>query len=325
MKSMESRWAVAILAAGKGTRMRSDLPKVLHELAGRPLVDHVIDLALGLARPHDIVVVVGHGADAVGECVRNRGVGAVLQEPQLGTGDALRVALSGLVNRPPDRLLVLSGDVPLLRLDTIHALMSAVENGAAAALLTAELDDPGWYGRVLRNDDGLVREVVEARDAEAGQLAVREVNAGVYAFDRDAVATAVGELGTDNAQSEYYLTDVAAALTARGLPVAAVPLDDPAEMQGVNTRSDLAEAGRVLNEMVLEDLMAAGVSIRSPRTTWVDPRAEIGAETILEPGVVLKGHCHIGQGAHIGANCVLDNAAVGRGEKVPPLTFLTGA
>jgi bifunctional UDP-N-acetylglucosamine pyrophosphorylase/glucosamine-1-phosphate N-acetyltransferase len=325
MNHSNTRWAVAILAAGKGTRMRSDLPKVLHELAGRPLVDHVIDLALDLARPHDIVVVVGHGADAVGAHVRDRGVGAVLQEPQLGTGDALRVALEGLAHRPTDRLLVLSGDVPLLRRGTLHGLMAAVENGASAALLTAELDDPGSYGRVVRNDGGLVREVVEACDADPRQLAIREVNAGVYAFDRDAVATAVAGLGTDNAQSEYYLTDVAAALTARGLPVAAVPLDNPSEMQGVNTRSDLAEAGRVLNEMVLDDLMAAGVSVRDPRTTWVDPRAEIGSETVLEPGVVLKGNCRIGAGAVIGANCVLDNAAVGAGEKVPPLTFLTGA
>jgi bifunctional UDP-N-acetylglucosamine pyrophosphorylase/glucosamine-1-phosphate N-acetyltransferase len=325
MDHSNTRWAVAILAAGKGTRMRSDLPKVLHELAGRPLVDHVIDLALGLARPHDIVVVVGHGADAVGAHVRDRGVGAVLQEPQLGTGDALRVALEGLAHRPTDRLLVLSGDVPLLRGRTLRGLMSAVENGASAALLTAELSDPGSYGRVVRGDDGLVREVVEACDADPRQLAIREVNAGVYAFDRDAVAAAVAGLGTDNAQSEYYLTDVAAALTARGLPVAAVPLDNPAEMQGVNTRSDLAEAGRVLNRMVIEELMTAGVGIRDPESTWVDPRAEIGPETVLEPGVVIKGRCRIGRGALIGANCVLDNAAVGNGEVVRPLTFLTGA
>jgi bifunctional UDP-N-acetylglucosamine pyrophosphorylase/glucosamine-1-phosphate N-acetyltransferase len=203
--------------------------------------------------------------------------------------------------------------------------MSALTDGAAAALLTAELDDPGAYGRVVRSDEGHVRQVVEARDADPQQLAIREVNAGIYAFDRREVATAVAELGTDNTQSEYYLTDVTESMTARDLPVAGVQLDDPAEMQGVNTRADLAEAGRVLNQMVLTDLMAAGVSIRDPRNTWVDPRAEIGRETVLEPGVVLKGHCHIGQGAHIGANCVLDSAAVGAGEKVPPLTFLTGA
>lgn len=324
MNTMDTRWAVAILAAGKGTRMRSDLPKVLHELAGRPLVDHVIDLALGIARPHDIIVVTGHGAETVGECVRDRGVSEVVQEPQLGTGDALRVALDGLAHRPTDWLLVLSGDVPLLRPETLRGLMSAVTDGAAAALLTAELSHPGSYGRVVRSGEGLVREIVEARDADPHQLEIREVNAGVYAFDREILAEAVAGIGTENTQSEYYLTDVAAVLNDRGLPVAAVQLDNPAEMQGVNTRSDLAQAGRVLNEMVLAELMEDGVSIRDPLNTWVDPRAKIGREAILEPGVVIKGHCHIGEGAVIGANCVLDNAAVGAGERVRPLTFLTG-
>jgi len=324
MSTIEPRWAVAILAAGHGTRMRSEIPKVLHHLAGRPLIDHVIDLALGIARPHDIVVVVGHRAEAVREVVLERGVGDVLQEPQLGTGDALRVALDGLAHRSVDQLLVLSGDVPLLRPDTICDLMSAVVGGAAAALLTAELDDPGSYGRVVRDDDGQVREVVEARDADSEQLAIREVNAGVYAFQRDPVAAAIAGLGTDNAQSEYYLTDVAAALRTHGLPVAAVPLDNPTQMQGVNTRADLARAGQVLNEMVLEELMAAGVSIRDPNSTWVDPRSEVSREAILEPGIVLKGRCQIGEGAVIGANCVLEDAAVGAGEVVPPLTYLTG-
>jgi len=320
----DTRWAVAILAAGQGTRMCSDLPKVLHHLAGRSLVDHVIDLALTLARPHDVVVVVGHQADSVARVVRDRGVSEVLQEPQLGTGDALRVALDGLRNRPTDRILVLSGDVPLLRFETIERLIGAVGDDTAAALLSAELDEPGTYGRVIRDTDGMVREVVEARDADDAQLSIREVNAGVYAFDRGPLTEALAALGTDNAQSEYYLTDVAAALRAGGRTVVPVRLDDPREMQGVNTRADLARAGRVLNEMVLNDLMTDGVSVRDPETTWVDPSAEIGREVILEPGVVVKGHCHIGRGAVIGANCVLDNAAVGRGERIPPLTYLTG-
>ncbi|MCU0303233.1 MAG: NTP transferase domain-containing protein [Thermoanaerobaculales bacterium] len=324
MSGTENRWAVAILAAGKGTRMRSDRPKVLHELAGRPLVDHVVDLALAVARPHDVVVVVGHGAGEVGELVGSRGASAVVQEPQLGTGDALRVALGGLAGRPAERLLVLSGDVPLLRARTLERLMAAAEGGAAAVLLTAELDDPGAYGRVIRGADGAVEAVVEARDASFAELAVREVNAGIYAFDRAVVAEALAGLGTDNAQGEVYLTDVAAALRAAGHRVAAVRLDDPVEMQGINTRADLAEAERVLNRMVLDGLMAAGVTIRDPRTTWVDPRAEIGRDTVVEPGVVIRGRCRIGGGARIGANSVLDNAAVAAGEQVRPLTFLTG-
>jgi bifunctional UDP-N-acetylglucosamine pyrophosphorylase/glucosamine-1-phosphate N-acetyltransferase len=324
MSQRRARWAVAILAAGKGTRMRSDRPKVLHELAGRPLIDHVIDLALAVARPHDVVVVVGHGADAVGELVDSRGAAAVVQEPQLGTGDALRVALAGLAGRSAERVLVLSGDVPLLRPRTLERLMAAAEDGAAAVLLTAELDDPGAYGRVIRGADGGVEAVVEARDAGPTELAIREVNAGIYAFDRAIVAAALAELGTDNSQGEVYLTDVAGALRAAGHPVAAVRLDEAVEMQGVNTRADLAEAEQALNRMVLDELMAAGVTVRDPRTTWIDPRAEIGRDTVIEPGVVLRGRCRIGDGAWVGANSVLDNAAVAAGEQVLPLTYLTG-
>jgi bifunctional UDP-N-acetylglucosamine pyrophosphorylase/glucosamine-1-phosphate N-acetyltransferase len=324
MKTDTSRWAVAILAAGKGTRMRSDLPKVLHELAGRPLVDHVIDLALEIARPHDVVVVVGHRADAVAGVVGDRGVSQVLQEPQLGTGDALRVALEGLGDRPIERVLVLSGDVPLLRSETLDRLTTALDEGAGAALLSAVLDEPGTYGRVIRDPDGMVVEIVEARDADAGQLAVREVNAGVYAFDRGPLTTALAGVGNDNAQSEIYLTDVAAALRRDGFAVAAVRLDDPEEMQGVNTRADLALAGRVLNHRVLARLMESGVTIRDPATIWVDPRARIDGEAVLEPGVVVRGHSRVGGRARIGANSVLDNAAVGAGEVIPPLTYLTG-
>jgi len=323
MNANDPRWAVAILAAGQGTRMCSDLPKVLHPLAGRPLVDHVIDLALGIARPHDVVVVVGHQADAVTRIVGERGVAVILQEPQLGTGDALRVALEGLQNRPTERILVLSGDVPLLRPETLALLTAAVTDGTAA-LLSAEVVEPGSYGRVVRDAGGMVREVVEARDADSDQLAIREVNAGVYAFDRGSLAEALSGLGTDNAQREYYLTDVAAALRARGLSVAGVRLDDPEEMQGVNNRADLARAGRVLNRRVINALMDAGVSVRDPSTTWIDPRAVVGREVVIEPGVVVRGFCHIGKGALIGANCVLDDAAVGAGEVVPPLTYLTG-
>lgn len=324
MNANDSRWAVAILAAGQGTRMRSDLPKVLHRLAGRPLVDHVIDLALAVARPHDVVVVVGHEAEAVAMEVSKRGVGVVLQEPQLGTGDALRVALQGLRDRPTDRILVLSGDVPLLRPATLDRLADALAQGAAAALLTAVIDDPGSYGRVVRDAGGMVREVVEACDADQDQLAIREVNAGVYAFDRRSLTEALAGLGTDNVQGEYYLTDVAAALRSRGLTVAGVRLEDPEEMQGINTRADLARASRALNRRVVNELMAAGVSVRDPETTWIDPRAAVGREVVIEPGAVLRGFCHVGEGALIGANCVLDNAAVGEGEIVPPLTYLTG-
>ena len=231
-------WGIVILAAGKGTRMRSDLPKVLHLAAGRTLIDRVLDLALGAVAPQDVTVVVGHGADRVRAQVAGRGVRTVLQEPQLGTGHALRVAVEAIKQPAPDALLVLSGDVPLLRPKTIARLRAAI-NGCAAVLLTAELTEPGSYGRVLRRADGSVESVVEAADGDARTLAIREVNAGVYAFRRESLEAALAGLSPANAQGEYYLTDVAAALGERGLRVAAVALDDPTEMRGVNTVEDL--------------------------------------------------------------------------------------
>ena len=239
MKESETlKWGVVVLAAGKGTRMRSDLPKVLHEVAGRPLIDWVLDLALASTAPEDVVVVVGHGADQVRARLAGRDIQTILQEPQLGTGDALRVALEGMADPLPKAVLVLSGDVPLLRPETIERLKGELE-GAAAVLLTAELGEPGSYGRVLRDPDGMVRAIVEAGDADPETLEVREVNAGVYAFRRAPLEDALAHLAPDNVQGEYYLTDVAAALGEQGLRVAPVRLEDPAEMQGVNTLADL--------------------------------------------------------------------------------------
>jgi len=236
---------VVVLAAGKGTRMKSDLPKVLHEVSGRVLLDFVLDLGERVARADHIVVVVGHRAGRVEEHVRDRGVLIALQEPQLGTGDALRVAVE--IAPEGDVVLVLSGDVPLLRKKTLDQLLDSVAKGAEAALLTAVLTDPGAYGRVLRGPDGSVSAVVEARDADANILALNEVNAGVYAFRRASLEQALASLKPDNAQGEYYLTDVVRWLTRRGLPVAATILEDPEEMQGVNTREDLRRVEQVLS------------------------------------------------------------------------------
>lgn len=239
-------WATAVLAAGKGTRMRSRRPKVLHELAGRPLVDHVLDLAQAVTPSDRIVVVVGHGADLVRAHVLPRGVRTVLQEPQLGTGDAVRTALAAVDDQAVDGLLVLSGDVPLLQPRTVERLCERLEAGAGAALLTAILDEPGAYGRVVRAPDRSVRAIVEARDATAAELALREVNAGVYAFRLALLRRALAGLRPDNAQAEYYLTDVVAALVAGGATVGAEVLEDADEMLGVNDRTDLARLEAIL-------------------------------------------------------------------------------
>ncbi|MEN8162639.1 MAG: NTP transferase domain-containing protein [Acidobacteriota bacterium] len=237
---------VVILAAGKGTRMKSDLPKVLHEASGRALLDFVLDLGEGVAVADHIVVVVGHRADRVSDHVKDRGVLTALQEPQLGTGDALRVAMEAAPDG--DTVLVLSGDVPLLRKTTLDRLLDSVAKGAEAALLTAILTDPGAYGRVVRDSDGSVRAIVEARDANAETLVLNEVNAGVYAFRRVSLEQALASLRPNNVQGEYYLTDVVRWLTRRGLSVAATVLEDPEEMQGVNTREDLHRVEQVLTQ-----------------------------------------------------------------------------
>jgi len=235
---------VAVLAAGKGTRMKSDLPKVLHQASGRALLDFVLDLGESLTPAENIVVVVGHRAGSVSDHVKVRGVVTALQEPQLGTGDALRVAMEAAPDG--DTVVVLSGDVPLLRKITLDRLVDSVEKGAEAALLTAVLTEPGAYGRVVRGHGGCVRAIIEAKDADAETLSLNEVNAGVYAFRRASLEQALASLKPDNAQGEYYLTDVISWLTQRSLPVAAAILDDPEEMQGVNTREDLRRVEQVL-------------------------------------------------------------------------------
>jgi bifunctional UDP-N-acetylglucosamine pyrophosphorylase/glucosamine-1-phosphate N-acetyltransferase len=240
------RWSAVVLAAGKGTRMRSPLPKVLHRAAGQALIDHVLATARQLLPAEAITVVVGHCAEQVRGHLAGSDVHTVLQEPQLGTGHALQVALEGMGETAGDAVVVLSGDVPLLRPETVNGLRELVDGGAAAALLTARLDQPGAYGRVVRDDHGLVAAVVEAGDADAATLAVNEVNAGVYAFRTAAVHSALGGLDRDNVQGEYYLTDVVAAIRAAGQPVAALCLADASEMQGVNTVAQLAEVERVL-------------------------------------------------------------------------------
>ncbi len=312
------RWAVAVLAAGKGTRLRSDLPKVLHELAGRPLIDHVLDRALEIAEPRDVVVVLGHGRDRVAAHLEGTGVVTVVQEPQLGTGDALRVALGGV---PPGAgaVVVLSGDVPLLRSGTLARLVETVDAGASAAVLTAVLEEPGAYGRVIRGPAGSLDRIVEARDAGPAELAVAEVNAGTYAFRTERLEARLGALVPENAQGEYYLTDLIALLRRDGETVAAVELEDPDEMLGVNDRADLALVASVLNRRVLDALMASGVTVIDPATTRVEPGCTVGRDAVLEPGVVLRRGTTVGPGARIGAHSVLDGVAIAAGELVPPL------
>lgn len=311
--------AAVVLAAGEGKRLHTGLAKVLHRAAGRPLIDHVLDAVAPLGvRP--LVVVVGHLREQVAAHLVGGQASTVVQDPPRGTADAVAQALPLLPEQ--GRVLVLSGDVPLLTTATLERLLEALgDEGNAIALATAVLDDGGGYGRVVRDREGRVAGIVEARDASREQLSICEVNAGTYAFDIAALRAVVPEISADNAQGEYYLTDAVELLAARGGAVTVV-LDDPEEMAGVNTRAQLAAVHRALNQRVVAALQTAGVTVLDPDTTWVDAACVVGRDTVLEPGVHLRGRCVVGAGCQIGAHAVLDGIALADGTVVPPLTRL---
>jgi len=327
-----------ILAAGKGTRMKSSRPKVLHEILGRPLLEVGIGLAEQLGCS-PIVVVVGHGAEAV----RGRFDGRVdfaVQNPPLGTGHALMAARDRFAAHPDRPLLVLGGDMPLLRSTTLARLLA--EHGARAAaltLLTGILEEPGAYGRVLRGPDGGVAAVVEAKDATPEQRALPEINAGVYVFDVARLLPALASLGADNAQGEYYLTDAVAALAGSGAAVRAVVTETPDEVLGVNSQAERAAATRLLRRRILDELMAAGVAVEDPDSTWVGPEVRVAPDAVIRPFTCLEGRTvveagaeigpgsrlrdvHVAEGARVLDYCVLLECSVGPGAQVGPFSHV---
>ncbi len=309
--------AAVVLAAGEGKRLATARAKVLHLAGGRALVDHVL-AALAPLAPDRAVVVVGHLREQVAAHLGGRAA-LVVQDPPRGTGDAVAKALPLLPERGD--ALVLSGDVPLITVATLEALVALrASRGAAAALVTAVLADGGGYGRVVRDGNGDVTAIVEAGDADPEQLAIREVNAGTYVFDLEALRPAIAALTPDNAQGEFYLTDVIRNLVRSGQKVAGLRLADPTEMAGVNSRADLAEVHRLLNARVIGRLQAGGVTVLDPATTWVDEGCTAGRDTVLEPGVHLRGGCVLGERCRVGAGSVLEGVRLPDGGDVPPLT-----
>jgi bifunctional UDP-N-acetylglucosamine pyrophosphorylase/glucosamine-1-phosphate N-acetyltransferase len=309
--------AVLVLAAGEGTRMRSATPKVLHVLAGRSLVGHVIGAARELG-PKDLVVVVGHGRGAVTAHLADLdpSIRTAVQEPQNGTGHAARIALEQL-SVAEGTVVVVYGDTPLLTGATLQHLASThAAEGNAATVLTAVLADPHGYGRVRRDADGSVAAIVEQRDADEGQLAITEINSGMYAFDAALLRSALGRLTTDNAQGEEYLTDVLAILRADGHRVGAVVAADPEEVLGVNDRVQLAHARRVLRDRILDTWMRAGVTVVDPATTWVDVDVTLEPDAVLHQDTRLHGRTHVAAGAQVGPGCTLRDTSVGEGAVV---------
>jgi bifunctional UDP-N-acetylglucosamine pyrophosphorylase/glucosamine-1-phosphate N-acetyltransferase len=292
---------LVILAAGKGTRMKSGMPKVLHRAGDRRLIEHVLRAAASLDAT-TTVVVVGHMADQVREALPERlGLRFALQEPQLGTGHAVLQAEPHLAGAS-GTIVLLSGDVPLLRPATLRALVATHErSGAAATVLTARVPDPEGYGRIVRID-GRIAAIVEHKDASAAERAIDEINSGIYAFAAAPLFDALRSIGSANAQGEYYLPDLVRIYRGRGLNVETVRLEDSREILGVNSRRELADVAAILKTTKNEELMAAGVSIVDPASTWIGPDVAVGRDTVIHPNVYLEGSTRIGERCEIHAS-----------------------
>jgi bifunctional UDP-N-acetylglucosamine pyrophosphorylase / glucosamine-1-phosphate N-acetyltransferase len=308
--------AIVILAAGKGTRLKSSLTKVLHRAGGRPLIAQVVRAAAAL-RAKKTVVVVGHQAEEVTAAVEPLGATAVLQHPQNGTGHAMQVARRALGNAKI--ALVLPGDAPLTRTETLKQLIAAHRAGnAAATVLTAVLADPSGYGRVVRKSEASVSAIVEESQLAAEQQELNEINSSIYCFTLAKLWSALAQVKPNNKHRELYLTDAIGVLAAAGETVLAQVALDSREVLGCNTRADLAEVDRVFRERKREDLMAAGVSFQLPETILVDPEVVAGEDTVLEPGVQLLGKTRIGSRCTIRTGSVLNDATLGDEVTVEP-------
>jgi bifunctional UDP-N-acetylglucosamine pyrophosphorylase / glucosamine-1-phosphate N-acetyltransferase len=306
---------VAILAAGKGTRMTSARPKVLHSVAGITLIEHVLRAADTL-RPASVTVIVGHMADAVRAGLAKRmGLTFALQEPQLGTGHAL-LQVEPHLRGATGTLVLLSGDVPLLRPATLATLVERHQKAAAAAtVLTARVPQPQGYGRIVRDGRGMITAIVEDKDATDEERRITEINSGVYAFDLAPLFGALKRVGSSNAQGEYYLPDLVRIYRERGDRVETVVVDDARDVLGVNSRTELAEVTAIMKGERIEALMAAGVTIVDPASTWIGPDVVVGPDTVLHPGVYLEGRTRIGRGCVINSgvrlvDSILDDEVV---------------
>jgi bifunctional UDP-N-acetylglucosamine pyrophosphorylase/glucosamine-1-phosphate N-acetyltransferase len=296
---------IVVLAAGQGKRMRSRLPKILHPLGGRPLLAHVVASARALA-PRKIIVVHGHGAEQVRASLADDELQWVLQAEQLGTGHAVQQAMPQIA--PDADVLILYGDVPLVRADTLKRLADAA--GGGMAVLTAELGDPTGYGRIVRQPSGQVLRIVEHKDASPEELAIREINAGFMALPARRLAGWLGKLTNRNSQKEYYLTDVVSLAVSDKLPVYAVKVEDAWEVAGVNSKHELAELERQYQKKQAEMLLDAGVTLADPAR--IDVRGELtcGEDVAIDVNCVFEGRVSLGNGVRIGPNCVLRNVSV---------------
>lgn len=314
------------MAAGKGTRLKSKHPKVLHEVGGKPLLAHVIAAAREVVPPQDIYAIVGHEADRVKQTVQHSGIQFVLQEPQRGTGHAIMCAADALANY--DQVIVLSGDAPLITAGTISKLRDFHQREKAAmTILSARLEDPTGYGRLIRDNkrNSEIKAVIEEKSATPAQKKIREINSGFYAFSVKPLFANIRHLQTDNPHSEYYLTDMAAVLRKAKQPVVALQTEDASEILGSNTRAELVELDRKMRRDKCLRLMSEGVTIFYPESCVIDWDVDVGADTTIEPFVQLLGATRIGSECRIRSYCVIQNSLIGDGVLVRPGCVLDDA
>lgn len=315
--------AVVILAAGQGTRMKSKMAKVLHRAGGKSLVEHAISTALRIAPPERVFVVVGHQAEAVRTVAANAGVGSFEQKEQLGTGHAVMCG-ENLLGDLGGLLLVVNGDCPMVRAETLEQLVQLYrETGAKAALVSTDLADPTGYGRVVRAENGDVLAIVEHKAACPAQRTIPEINAGFYCFHAQAFWKHVHEIRTDNPAGEYYLTDMVEILIKAGHRVAALKAADSSELLGINNKLELSAVDRILRERKVRELMLDGVTIIRPETVNIDAQVVIGADTVIEPFVQITGNTVIGEDCHIGASSIIQGSTVGDGTQIHPFSLIS--